>query len=156
MKHLSDRELQELLDEADAGAREQASERADPADVEAYRLVYEALAAEPDEPTLSPNFAERVARRAFPPREGFPWLEAAGVPVALAAALALMLLLMPAELIPFLAQTLDPFLTSFTNLWSQAHLDLALVAGLILIVVDLVDRRLRSQNGSRRHRLPAV
>ena len=151
MKNLSDEEIQDMLNQAAPASDPGAEAPADRTELQAYRLLYEALETEPRDMALPAGFARRVAHRVMPTRETFPWLEAILTPVLLLAALAGLWLFLPADLVVLLSQTINPFVDSFARLWTQSRLDLALVAGLILILVDLVDQRLRRGNGAGRH-----
>lgn len=144
---MTDRELQDLLDRI---AREEDAEASIPDEVSAskdfraYQLLYEALEDEPDV-DLSPDFAERVADRVMPAPEAaeaterFPWLEWVLPPVALVAAFILTLIALPTVLqsgATALELVLDPLRTA----WTTFRLDLVLTVGVILLLVNGIDR----------------
>ena len=148
MRNLSDEEIQDMLNQATPASDPGAEAPADHTELQAYRLLYEALETEPHDMTLPAGFARRVTYRVMPARERFPWLEAILTPILLITALAGLWVFLPADFIVLLSQTVDPFIDSFAHLWTQSRLDLALVAGLILILVDLIDQRLHRGNGA--------
>lgn len=139
---MTDQELQDLLDRLD---REETNEPipdevADSSDFRAYQILYEALDDEP-EGDLSPDFAERVADRVMPTpeTERIPWLEWIAPPLALIAAFIATMLLIPTVMqtgATALELVLDPLRTA----WTTFRLDLVLAVGVILLLVNGLDR----------------
>lgn len=141
MRHLSDEELQDLLDQHGPDADLPSSEPEDRDAMQIYRLLYQTLESEPEE-NLETGFTDRVMAHVYPAPASFPWLEAVIAPLLLIAAFSVTLLLLPAEFSQLTAQSVQTVI----DLWGSARLDLALVAGLILVLVDLIDRRMRGRD----------
>jgi len=148
---MTDKELQDLLDRlgrdggAPAGDASDASvPDGDAWDLSAYRMVYAALEDEPDD-ALPSDFAQRVANRVMPAEalstvaERFPWLEWVLPPLLLVGAFVATLLLMP-TVSESGAQAMQLVLNPLASLWTQLRLDIALMAGTVLLVISFIDR----------------
>jgi hypothetical protein len=148
---MTDQELQDLLDRLGRDGGEPAGDAPDAPvpeektrDLSAYRMLYAALADEPDG-ALPNDFAQRVADRVMPAEalstaaERFPWLEWVLPPLLLVAAFVATLLLMPA-VSQSGAEAIRLVLNPLSTLWTQLRLDIVLMAGTALLVASFVDR----------------